>query len=233
MDNFLKINNYPGCYLVFEGIVACGKTTQSKLLLANCQRQFPDRSVVLTREPGGTPVSEAIREVVLHFPTDRGEMFAITDAYLFAASRAQSLREIVKPVLEKGGIVIADRSFYSSLAFQGFGRELGIDLVAGINSFAVGDIVPDKIILPDIRPEIGLLRKAGREGNDRFDDKDIPFHNRVREGYLFLAQENPERFLVVNGELPVEAQSELIWSKISPFLDRELRQEGRVNKERG
>lgn len=223
-----------GFYVAFEGTVACGKTTQSKLLKLRLEKEFPDREVIWTREPGGTPVGDAIREVVLHFPTDKGEMLPITEAHLFAGSRGQSLREVVKPTLDRGGIVVSDRSFYSSLAFQGFGRGLGVDLVEEINLSAVAGIIPDKVILADIRPEVGLLRKAGRlEGNDRFDEKDIRFHQKVREGYLFLAQREPERFIVVDGELPIETQAELIWEKFSPSLDRELRQEGRIRLERG
>lgn len=221
-----------GLYFAFEGIVACGKTTQSRLLFDKLRNKFPEREVIWTREPGGNPVSEAIREVVLHFPADKGKMLPITEAHLFAASRSQSLREIVKPVLERGGIVVADRSFYSSLVFQGFGRELGLKMVRSINFSAVANIIPDKVILADIKPEVGISRRMSRDGNDRLDEEEISFHRRVRAGYLSLAKKEPERFLVIDGSLSIEVQAELIWEKLSPFLDWELKREGCIGKER-
>lgn len=222
-----------GYYIAFEGIVGCGKTTQSKLLHKKLIKEFPDREVIWTKEPGGTPVADAIREILLHFPQDLGEMLPLTEAYLFAGSRAELLRRVVGPTIEKGGIAVSDRSYYSSRAFQGIARGLGLEVVESINSFAVGNILPDKVIFPDIAPELGLLRKQGRQGNDRFDDKDIFFHQKVREGYWFLANKESQRFIIVDGSVPIEVQAELIWEKLSPFLDRELRTEGNVYRERG
>ena len=113
-----------GLYIAFEGIEGCGKSTQCELLVARLKREFPAKEIVLTREPGGTPISEEIRNILLSPEESNSQMEPLTEVYLFAAARAQSLREIVKPALDRGAIVLADRSIYSSLAYQSYGREI-------------------------------------------------------------------------------------------------------------
>lgn len=207
-----------GIYLAFEGGEGWGKSTQAKILVGKLGEQFPERKIILTREPGGSPVAEEIRGTILN--KRKGEQVELlAEAYLFAAARAQSLRSVVVPVLDESGIVISDRTFYSSIAYQGFGRELGWKKVLEINKEAGGDIKPDLVYLFDGDPEIGLARiaKNGREMN-RLDAEELEFHRRTREGFLFLAQQEPERFIVINGCLSIEAQSELIWGEFGRRL---------------
>lgn len=216
-----------GIYLAFEGGEGWGKSTQAKILVGKLGEQFPERKIILTREPGGSPVAEEIRGTILN-KREGEQVDLLTEAYLFASARAQSLRTTVVPVLEEGGIVISDRTFYSSIAYQGFGRELGWKKVLEINKEAVGDIKPDLIYLFDGYPEIGLARIAnnGRETN-RLDVEKLEFHRRTREGFLYLAQQEPEKFVVVDGCLGIEAQSKLIWGEfgrrfINPETTTEL-----------
>ncbi|MBP7859547.1 dTMP kinase, partial [Patescibacteria group bacterium] len=144
--------NRKGLYIAFEGVVACGKTTQSKLLQKNLQNRFPNKQNIWTREPGGSEISDAIREVVQATPFVE-EMDPVCEAYLYAASRAQTLRNVVFPTLTQNGIVIADRSFVTSLAFQGFARGLGIEVVLGINEIAIEGFIPDLVFYINLDPQ--------------------------------------------------------------------------------
>lgn len=221
-----------GIYLAFEGGEGCGKSTQAGLLVSHLQTEFPERKILLTREPGGCPVAEKIREVIFNKGGSES-VDPLTEAYLFAAARAQSLSCAVVPVLEEGGIVLSDRTFYSSLAYQGFGRKLGYETVWEINRLAVGDIKPDLVYLFDGNPVIGLTRiaKNGREIN-RLDAEKLEFHQRTREGFLYLRDQDPSRFVTVDGCLGIQEQSEIIWKEFQQrFTDSELKRElilGRV-----
>ncbi len=174
-----------GCYLVFEGVVGTGKTTQSKRLADTLRQKFPDREVIWTREPGGSEIAEAIRVLVQGTPFNEA-MDPICEAYLYASARAQSLRAVVAPVLAKGGIVVADRSFCTSIAWQGFGRGLGLETVLEINKTAVKDILPDLIIEMDLDPEIGLKRTFDARG-DKFETMPIEFFRTCVAGYRALS----------------------------------------------
>ncbi len=220
--------------MAFEGISCCGKSTQIDLLRSRIKNTYPQLETVYTKEPGGAPVSDEIRKLVLHFPLDKGEMEPLTDAFLFAASRAEALRKVIKPALDRGALVISDRSYYSSLAYQGNGRGLGINIVRDINTYAVGNIVPNRVILLRISPETCLARRAGRsEGNDRFDDKDLDFFTKVAKGYDSLAEMDPARFLIFNGEMAQESLAEIIWSRMRKEIEGRLIVEGRIRRERG
>lgn len=149
-----------GKYIVFEGIVGSGKTTQSKLLAERLKATW-------TREPGGSEIADAIREIVQG--TEFGEtMEPVCEAYLYAASRAQTLRAIVKPILDKGGTVVADRSVFTSLTYQAVARGLGMETILEINKIAVGDIWPDKVFYIDLPVEMALARTADTVG-DKFE----------------------------------------------------------------
>ncbi len=175
-----------GYYIVFEGVVGTGKSTQSKQLQAYLTDRFPDRQVVWTREPGGSEIAEAIRKIVQGTPFAE-TMDPVCEAYLYAAARAQSLRTVVAPVLEAGGIVIADRSFLTSVAWQGFGRELGFDAIWKINEAAVGPYLPNIIFCLDLDPAIALKRTSDAAG-DKFESLPVEFFARCREGYSFLSK---------------------------------------------
>jgi len=177
-------------YIVFEGIVGTGKSTQSKKLAEYLKKKYKDRKVIMTREPGGTEIADATRNVVQGIEFDE-EMEHICEAYLYAASRAQALRKVVKPALEKGFIVVSDRSFISSLTNQAFGRELGFERVYNINKEAIKDIFPDVIIYLKYDIELGVKRAFDKKG-DKFErmGEDVyrSFYDRVSKGYQFVSK---------------------------------------------
>ncbi|HUS60452.1 MAG TPA: dTMP kinase [Nevskiaceae bacterium] len=212
MTNFKK-----SLYIAFEGIEGCGKSTQCELLVARLRREFPKKEIVLTREPGGTEISEAIRNILLNPEISKNKMESLTEVYLFAAARTETLRKIVKPGLERGAIVVSDRCLYANLAYQGFGRELGVVRVWEINLPALEKTLPDLVVFPDVSVEVGFGRIRDRE-KDRMEKEEWEFHKRVREGYLFLAEDDRHRFLVVDGSLSVDEQAEIIWERVAPLI---------------
>jgi len=169
--------------------------------------------VVLTHEPGGTALGDEIREALKRrrdsFISPQAELF------LFAASRAQLVAELIRPALEDGKVVICDRFTYSTLVYQGYGRGLGLTAIEMVNNMATGNLNPDLIILLDISPEQGLARK--RSLKDRFELEDLSFHRRVREGYLKMAA-GPNRWLVIDASLPKAKIAEIIWDRVSQLL---------------
>lgn len=170
-----------GCYIVFEGVVGAGKTTQSKQFAQVLQDRYPDREIVWTREPGGDAIAEAIRDLV-QVQSFAVAMDPLCEVYLFAAARAQSLRTVVKPALDRGAIVIADRNFVSSVAFQGFGRGLGMETTLKINQEAIGVCLPDFLLFLDLPLDIALARTHDRLG-DKFESLDRSFFDKVEQGY--------------------------------------------------
>lgn len=170
-----------GFYIVFEGVVGTGKTTHAKKLFEFLKKTFPRREIVWTREPGGGEIGEAIRKLVQATPF-REEMDAVCEAYLYAASRAQTLRRVPQPVLKRGGLVISDRSFITSLAYQGFARKLGVEKTLEINKIAVEEAQPDLILFLKLSPEEGLKRASDREG-DKWEGLDLEFFKKVEKGY--------------------------------------------------
>lgn len=168
-------------YIVFEGVAGSGKSTQSKKLTTYLEENYPDKKIVWTREPGGTEISENIRKAVQG--TDYQEkMHAITDAYLYAASRAQALRTIVKPAIDEGAIVISDRSFVTSLAIQGHAQEHGVENVYRINEPAIEQFIPDYVFLVDINTETAKQRTFDGDG-DKWEKLGLDFHLKIDEGY--------------------------------------------------
>jgi dTMP kinase len=197
-----------GLYFVLEGLPRCGKSTQGKLLAEYLREKFPDREIVLTREPGGGEIAEVIRTVVQGTPFIE-EMNAITEAYLYAASRAQTLRGIIEPARSRGAIIISDRSYNTSLAFQGVAKGLGIDKVWEINRIAVGDIFPDHVLLIDATAE-ECYRRAGldRDVKDKHEANGFGFYQSVQDGYLQLYERDREsgqnRFHRIDGNRSIE-----------------------------
>lgn len=193
-----------GLFITFEGPEGAGKTTVIRAVAEHLRQR--GYNVVLTREPGGTPIGDQIRTVLLS--PDNHAMHPETELLLFSAARAQHVRERILPALEEGAIVLCDRFADSTLAYQGYGRGLDLHALHTITQFATGGLTPDLTILLDIDPAQGLARRRaasaqGAEWN-RIDNDELALHQRVREGYLRLAAENPERWVVVDASAPVD-----------------------------
>lgn len=187
----------PEFLITFEGIEGCGKTVQSRLLYNYLQDK--GISSILTREPGGSDISERIREILL----DRKhlDMVPYTELFLYLASRAQHTQEVIKPALAQGKVVICDRYIDASVAYQGEGRGIPKILIKQLNNTATGGLLPNVTFLLDIEPEIALKRI---ERDDRLERESIEFHNRVRSGYLKLYRENLERIVLLDGIKDIE-----------------------------
>jgi dTMP kinase len=205
--------NHRGILNSFEGSEGSGKSTQIAHLAE--QLQAAGRKVLSTREPGGTEIGEQVRNIIVH--NSKGdEMCAETELLLFAASRAQLVREIIAPNLIKGVIVVCDRYIDSSTVYQGVARSLSLDPVQQINQFAVGTVLPDLTIVLDVPTRVSLARIQQRASDlpNRMERENIDFYKKVREGYLVLARSMPRRFFVVNGTLSEEKVSKLIWDEV-------------------
>ncbi|WP_309399503.1 dTMP kinase [Cerasicoccus maritimus] len=203
-----------GIFISFEGSEGSGKSTQ----IARLAKEFEarGREVVLTREPGGTPLGEEIRHLLKHADAGFG-MCPEAELLLFAASRAQHVREVIQPGIASGKVILCDRFLDSTTVYQGVARKLSEDPVSSINRFAVGDAMPHLTIVVDVPAEIGLARAAKRASDlpDRMEQENIEFYQHVRQGYLDLAEQMPERFFVVDGALAVEDVATLIWAEVT------------------
>jgi dTMP kinase len=204
-------------FISFEGGEGSGKSTAIKTIVDRLQKRGYD--VLLTREPGGTPISEEIREVILN--NANTDMDPMTEALLFAAARRQHVVECIKPALKEGKIVLCDRYVDSSLAYQGAARGLGVKKVYDINMYATEGLLPDITIFFDISPEQGLERisehASSREIN-RLDTEKIQFHESVRKAFKDLAKEYPERYVIIDASLSPEAVAEEAYSAIEKRL---------------
>jgi dTMP kinase len=185
-------------FITFEGPEGAGKTTQADALRSTLEGE--GRQVVLVREPGGTPLGERVRALLLERGEDAARIAPRADALLFNAARAQLVEDVIAPALARGAIVISDRFADSTLAYQGFAAGLPVEDLRALARVATGGLRPDLTILLDLPPASGLERKAGDE--TRFEEFDQGFHERVRQGFLTLAGEEPERFSVVDARLP-------------------------------
>ncbi len=186
-----------GWFITFEGLDKSGKTTQINLFCAYLRsRNIP---FVFTREPGGNPVSEKIRSLLL----DPGNaMHPMCEAMLYAAARSELVQTVIRPALLSGQNVVCDRYVDSSVAYQGFGRELGMDTVRNLNVFATDGLMPDLTYFLSISPAAATLRSAGSK--DRIESSDTAFHERVRSGYEALCKAEPARFCVIKADDSVE-----------------------------
>ena len=187
-----------GLFLSFEGGEGSGKSVQAKLLAETLASR--GHEPVLTREPGGTPAGERIREIVLH--AKEIPLSPEAQVLLYSTARAQNVRDVIRPALEAGKIVVADRFFDSTLAYQGHGHGVALDLIRDVTRLACGDLVPDRTFLLDIAVDKGLARSGWRAQQkwDRFEVLDIAFHERVREGYRRLAAAEPTRWVVIDAD---------------------------------
>ncbi len=202
-----------GLFVTFEGGDGSGKSTQSALLSKWLEAQ--GRTVMLTREPGGTELGDEIRDIVLH---RRGHISPRAEALLYAADRAHHIATKVRPALADGTIVLQDRYLDSSVAYQGAGRVLSPNEVRSLSLWAAEDLLPDLTILLDLDETVGRDRLKERTKYDRLEDEEQDFHARVRAGYLALAEAEPARFLVLPATDPVESIAEAIWSRVQELL---------------
>jgi dTMP kinase len=209
---------HPGLLISFEGPEGSGKTTQIELLVPRLEKL--GREVVVTREPGGTPIGEDIRHLLIRSNGSEA-MHPETELLLFAASRAQLVREVLLPALKAGKVVICDRFLDSTTVYQGAARSLSPDPVNQINQFAVGDVMPNLTIVLDVPAETSLARVKHRASDlpDRIEQENIGFYRIVREGYLLLARQMPARFHVVDGTKQPAAIEKDIWKTVKKLVD--------------
>jgi dTMP kinase len=201
-------------YIALEGPEGSGKTTQARRLSARLRAM--GLPVVEVREPGGTALGEQIRSLLAD--PAHGNMSPEAEVLLFAAARAQLLREVVRPALQEGRVVVSDRCVYASLAYQGHARGLGVDVVRQVNQLATEGLLPDLVVVLDLPVEEGLARdEAGRQ--DRIQREDVAFHRRVREGYLRLGREDP-RVRVVPAHGSPDQVEERVWEQVRPLVER-------------
>lgn len=189
-----------GCFFTMEGPDGSGKSTQIQLLRDYLSEKGYD--IIVCREPGGTKISEAIRQVILN--KEFTEMGNMTEMLLYAAARAQLMEEVIRPALNEDKIVICDRFVESSAVYQGIARGMGIDLVYEVNQYAIGDTLPDLTIMIDIDAETGISRKKKQAELDRMEREAIDFHEKVVSGYREIADKYPERILHIDGNRSID-----------------------------
>ncbi len=202
-------------FITFEGGEGCGKSVQSRALYEKLvQLAIP---AVLTHEPGGTPLGDEISRLLKWANAD---ISPVTELLLFNASRTQLVDGVIKPNLKKGKVVICDRYADSTTAYQGYGRGLDLAIVKKVNNTATQGLIPDLTVLLDMPSEEGLGRKKARK-RDRFEKENIVFHQKVREGYLKLAADKPERWLVIDASQSKAKVAEVIWQRVSELLPQQ------------
>ena len=206
-----------GRLITFEGPEGAGKSTQAAMLISRLEARGIE--VVYTREPGGTKLGEAIRGI-LQYNAAAEDPCPESEVLLFEASRAQLVRHVIQPALERGAWVLCDRFADSTTAYQGFGRGFSVELMETINRFAIGQAVPDMTILLDVNVSLGMQRCAKRQVGkkiqyDRIESEALEFHEKVRQGYLELARRFPERFRKVDAMRLAEPIAEDIWKLVS------------------
>jgi dTMP kinase len=203
-----------GLFITIEGPDGSGKTTQMKTLEKYFQEKGYDP--VMTREPGGTRISEQIRSIILD--KKNKEMHSITEALLYTASRAQHVVEVIKPALENGKIVLCDRFVDSSIVYQGIGRKIGIKVIEEMNKIAVQDCTPDITFLLKLPPDIGIHRKMNQGEKDRLENEKLAFHQSVFEGYRILEKQYPQRIKGIDAMQPIEVIHQEMVGMIEEWL---------------
>lgn len=211
MSNAQPTPTNTGRFIVFEGGDGAGKSTQAALLATALRKN--GHNVLHTREPGGTPIGEKLRSLVLDH--GQGTVDPRTEALMYAAARAAHVEQVIRPALAAGTVVVCDRYVDSSLAYQGVGRELGEDAVRSINDFATGGLQPDLTVLLDVAPAAGRSRRtAGTDGRpraeDRLESEPDEFHSRIRDAFAHFAAREPNRYLVLDAATGIEPLSAAI-----------------------
>lgn len=214
-----------GYFITFEGVEGCGKTTQIKLL-AEC---LVDRGLrpVLTREPGGCPIADKIRTILLD--AENRVLSPLAELMLYAAARAQHITEVIAPALAEGAVVLCDRFSDATVAYQSFGRGIERGIIDSLNGYACQGISPNLTVLVDCDPQLGLERARRRieaasgPREERFELEALAFHQRVRDGYRHLAAEEPERFVIIDGAASIEQMFTDISARVIARIPEELR----------
>lgn len=206
-----------GVFISFEGGEGAGKSIQIVRLREKLEQL--GKKIVLTREPGGTAISEQIREVVLS--TKNMGMAYATEVLLYQAARAQVYRELILPAIEMGKWVLADRTSDSSVVYQGVVREFGVEIIKELNGLSTKDTYPDLTILLDVPVEVGLSRRNGAGGVNRLDMESKEFHEKVRQAYLELAKQEKKRFVVVDATKSIDEVAEEIWNIVARRFELE------------
>lgn len=212
-DSFELVS--PRGFLVLEGVNGAGKTTLQERLARRAEaRQLVARC---TREPGATALGAQLRSILLD---SEEKVSPLAEMFLFAANRAEHVEKLIRPALARNEIVLCDRFLYSSLAFQGYGRGIDLEMLSEVNRRAVDGLYPDFVLLLDLPPGDGLARSGGRAGGQRdsFEEEDAPFHERIRQGFLRLAEERPEPFVV----LDASRSADEVFEAALPYFDRWL-----------
>lgn len=203
-------------FITFEGVEGAGKSVQVSLLASQLREKGYE--IVVVREPGGTRIGEEIRKIT--HDRENVDLTAVAEGYLMAASRSQLVREIVRPALNEGKIVLADRFLDSSLAYQGYGRNLGEEEIFKLNQLALDGVFPDLTIFLDLPPDIGFSRRNGTKKIDRLDLQQKDFYERVYKGYQKLAKEHDKRYFVVDSSKSIEEVADKIWEKVKPLVSK-------------
>ena len=203
-----------GIFITMEGPDGSGKSTQISRLKEYLEKE--GYNVLITREPGGTVISEAIREIILN--KDFTEMSPVTEMMLYASARAQLIAEVVGPAIDNGTAVISDRFVDSSLVYQGMARGLGVDTVYEINKVAIGDYMPDVTFMLDLPAEVGISRKKDQKELDRMELESLEFHKKVAEGYRSLAAKFPDRIKTIDATLPIDEICGIIKGEVKHLL---------------
>ena len=215
-----------GRFISFEGIEGCGKTTQIRLA-GEFLKQSHVPSII-TEEPGGTPLGRRIRKILLNRGSGE-EICRETEVFLFSAARAQHVKDVIIPALREGMVVLCDRFYDATVAYQGFGRGLDINIITLLNDFSSSNIRPDLTFLFDLPVDVGLKRAMHRisrmkEGlaEDRFEREDLEFHRKVREGYLLLAKQENRRFRIIDSARDIEIIHREVCVHLSAFIGKKL-----------
>lgn len=208
-----------GTFVTFEGGEGAGKSTLAKGVYERLRQE--GRDALFTREPGGTKFGEEVRGLILH--RDGFTIGARAELFLFLASRAQHVEEVIRPALEAGKIVICDRFVDSTIAYQGIARELGVEYVSSLNMMATMGLSPDATFIVDIDPVVGLertLKRSKGEKGDRIEDEGLQFHKMIRQAFLKLAEAAPNRIMVLDGMLSEEKLVEMAMERLKGCLKK-------------
>lgn len=198
-----------GILITFEGIDGSGKTTQINELIHRLDQRNIEYQ--LFREPGGTRIGEKIRDILLD--NNHSNMLPITELLLYSASRYQLTMRSIVPALKAGKVVICDRFYDSTTAYQGYGREIDLEFIKRLNAVATESLIPDKTFILDISLE-ERLQRLGKKNLDRLEREALAFHKKVREGFIAMAREEPERMILIDGNRPSEEISNEIWNHV-------------------